>query len=173
MSERFQASVLRGHQTALTEFVGRLQAGVVVVPTAQELADLGNLAGALNYWAAEPVITLPVSILPEFVDGAPRFVFGCTATEISAIPFNVKPGPYTATSMIVATAAEYQWGGTAFASAAINRVPGDMTGAQTANSSLMVVRDAATDGDGLWYYNIVLAPGSQPRGTGFSVTFPR
>ena len=56
MSDRFQASVLFGHQTVLTNFVGRLQAGVPVIPTAQELADLGNLAGALNYWAGH---TLP------------------------------------------------------------------------------------------------------------------
>lgn len=72
MSDRFQASVLFGHQTTLSNFVGRLQAGVQVVPTAQELADLGNLAGALNYWAGQATPSLPqypVDIQPEIPFG--------------------------------------------------------------------------------------------------------
>lgn len=51
-AQRFDASILYGHQQVLSNFVGRLQAGEAVVPTAQELLDLGNLAGALNYWAS-------------------------------------------------------------------------------------------------------------------------
>lgn len=49
----FPAQVRRGHQAVLSNFVGRLQQGMPVVPTASELTDLGNLAGGLNYWAAQ------------------------------------------------------------------------------------------------------------------------
>ena len=45
MSDRFVAYILRGHQVMLSHFVGRLQQGITVTPTAQELTDLGNLAG--------------------------------------------------------------------------------------------------------------------------------
>jgi hypothetical protein len=54
MTQRFDASLLCAHRDVLSNVVGRMQAGVPFVPTAQELKDLGDLAGAINYWATQP-----------------------------------------------------------------------------------------------------------------------
>ena len=57
MSERFTASVLCGHQTVLSNVMGRVQnAGkpYVLVLTDEEYIALSNLSGALNTWATKP-----------------------------------------------------------------------------------------------------------------------
>lgn len=173
MSDRFNASILFGHQNVLSSFVGRLQAGVAVVPTAQELADLGNLAGALNYWAAQAKPSLPVQIAPEFVNGAPRYVFSTYSDLIVAIPFRIPATWTTPTGM--ASAAEYQWGGTRHHYMNLSRTAGDMV---IQSSGLQVTQffEAGKDfaAGELVYANIWhSAQDPAPCGAGFSVTFPR
>jgi hypothetical protein len=155
----------------MSNVMGRLQAGATFNLTPQEYTALSDLAGALNYWAAQA--ELPVDVLQEFRDGDPRFVFTASADRIAAIPFTVAPGPYAQTSIFSATAAEYGTGGTGLALAQISRHPGDLDGATGGGSAIQIWRDATTDGDGLWYYNIRMQDGNNQRGTGFSVTFPR
>lgn len=167
---RFSASILFGHQVVLSNVMGRVQLGQVFSLTPDEHRQLSDLAGALNYWAAQMPIT-NVVVTQEFREGDPRFVFTCSADYVTAVPFNIRPGPYTQ-PVFRGTGAEYQSGGTAMWKAAINRVAGDMTGAIGGSSVLEVARNAETDGDGLWYYNCRLDPGSQDRGTGFSVYWP-
>lgn len=53
MADRFNASLAFKHQQLLSSVVGRMQAGQPFTPTAQELQDLGDLAGAINYWAEQ------------------------------------------------------------------------------------------------------------------------
>lgn len=95
MSDRFQASVLFGHQTALASAVGRMQAGVPFVPTAQELADLGNLAGGLNYWAGQATQSPPVGG-PEgdipYGDTS-RHEFNASTTDVTSRSFRVPVMP--------------------------------------------------------------------------------
>ena len=174
MSARFQAAVLFGHQTVLTNFVGRLQAGVAVVPTAQELADLGNLAGALNYWAGQATPSLPVQIAPEFVDGAPRYVGSTYSDMIVAIPFRI-PAQWTQTATGMASAAEYGWGGTRHHYMNLSRTAGDMV-VQSSGLQVTLFYEAGKDFQAgeLVYANIWhSAADPAPCGMGFSVTFPR
>lgn len=53
MSERFTASIKRGHQVTLSNVMGRLHAGSIFSLSPQEYVDLSDLAGALNFWAAQ------------------------------------------------------------------------------------------------------------------------
>lgn len=55
MNNRTTASVRTDHIYLLSNFVGRLQAGVVFAPTGHELTELGNLAGALNAAIVPPI----------------------------------------------------------------------------------------------------------------------
>lgn len=163
MSDRFSASIRRYHQQVMSNVMGRIQNGQVFALTPQEYTAMSDLAGALNYWAAQEPET-PVVVTPEVMEPDKRFVFVASATHITAIPFTIPDG----SGMFSGTAAEYGSGGTALARAAINREPGDMNGATGGGSAIEVWRDARTDGAGLWYYNIQLDPGSADRGTGFS-----
>lgn len=125
MSDRFNASVLFGHQQVLTNFVGRLQAGVPVVPTAQELADLGNLAGGLNYWAGQATPSFPVQIAPDYtMNGAP-YVCSTYSDAIVAIPVRVPVNAVNGETCMVSLA-EYQWGGTRHHYMNLSRTAGDM-----------------------------------------------
>ena len=163
MSDRFAASIRRYHQQIMSNVMGRLQAGSVFALTPQEFTALSDLAGALNYWAAQTPET-PVVITPEVMQPDVRYVFTASAGHVTAIPFTIPAG----SGMFSGTAAEYVSGGTALAHAAINREAGDLTGATGGGSAIEVWRDARTDGAGLWYYNIQLDFGSADRGTGFS-----
>lgn len=124
-----------------------------------------------------PEVTLPpdtkVVLLDVVHEPDKRVLFAASADYVVAIPFDVPGGPYAITSMFSASASEYAWGGMAFSHAAINRTPGDMTGASGSMSALEVWRDANLDGAGRWYYNIRLVDGSQDRGSGFSWRAPR
>ena len=171
MSDRFDCSIKRGHQTMLANVVGRMQAGQVFVPTAAELKDLGDLAGQLNKCAAPP--SLPVQIAPEFVDGAPRYVGATYSDLIVAIPFRIPATWANPTGM--ASAAEYGWGGTRHHYMNLSRQAGDMT-VQSSGLQVTIYFTAGVDfaaGElvyaNIWHTNADPAP----CGMGFSVTFPR
>lgn len=163
MSDRFAASIRRYHQTVMSNVMGRIQNGQVFALTPQEYTAMSDLAGALNYWAAQAP-EVPVVVTPEVMEPDKRYVFTASADHITAIPFTIPEG----SGMFSGTAAEYGSGGTALARAAINREAGDMNGWTGGGSAIEVWRDARVDGAGLWYYNIRLDEGSADRGTGFS-----
>lgn len=183
MSARFNASILFGHQTLLSNVMGRVQAsgGTVLALTEAEFRGMSDLAGALNYWAAQaapappvpPPVGAEVVVLDVVVEPDKRVLFTASASYVTAIPFDVPAGPYHITPMFSGTAAEYAWGGMAFAHAALSRTPGDLTGASGGMSSIEVWRNAEVDGPGRWFYNIQLIEGSQDRGSGFSWRAPR
>ena len=90
MSDRFPASIKRGHQVTLSNVMGRLQAGSVFSLTPQEFTDLSDLAGALNYWSAQvPPLTMHDTIA---IRDDSRKLFEAQAGVIDAFPF-VMPGP--------------------------------------------------------------------------------
>lgn len=90
-NDRFDCSIKRGHQTMLANVVGRMQAGQVFVPTAQELKDLGDLAGQLNKCASE--VFLPTNIHPEISFGDyDRRLFAASTEVIDVFPFRIVAG---------------------------------------------------------------------------------
>lgn len=117
----------------------------------------------------------PFVVLQEFKPGDPRFVFTSQTTPVSAIPFRIaadaQPGWHGS-----ASAAEFGTGGTGFAQAQISATPGDMAGAQGSGSNLTIdffVGTGSAQPGALLYYNHRMAEGNAPRGTGFSVEFPK
>lgn len=87
MSDRFNASIKRGHQTTLSNVMGRLQAGQMFSLTPQEFIDLSDLAGALNYWAAQEPPTAEVQ--PEILYGDFARRYFVPGHAVYAFPFRV------------------------------------------------------------------------------------
>lgn len=166
VSDRFDASIKRGHQVVLSNVMGRMQAGSSVILTASEFGDLSDLAGALNHYAAQAPV--PVFIQPEVPINGPRVVIDLPIDVIAAFPFRVPAGLIDGN--IYGSIAEYQsppglW------QIAANRTAGDMTGSATgtqATAAFVVGREFQA-GE-LVYFNVRQAPDSiSTRRGGFSV----
>lgn len=129
MSDRFQASIKRGHQVTLSNVMGRLQAGSIFSLTPQEYIDLSDLAGALNYWAAQAPET-PVAVHAEVHAGDfGRQVFTATPGVIDAFPFRVPGPPYASANAPEFKCSVAEFGGGAFLRRmVVSTVAGDMTG---------------------------------------------
>lgn len=167
MSERFDASIKRGHQAVLSSVMGRMQAGSTVVLAPQEFADLSDLAGALNYYAAQPA--MPVVVVPDYVDGEGRRVMTFYPDQIIAVPFVIAAGPW-ANPQGYASSAEYG-APPAMRKATLSQTAGDMTGATTGMGVTLDFNANAIPG-GRWYYNCHVLPEYPPTQSGFSVAFP-
>lgn len=123
MSERFNASIKRGHQTTLSNVMGRLQQGQTFGLTPQEYTDLSDLAGALNYWAAQ-VNWLPAQLLGHIGTGDfSRHTFAPEAGACVAYSFTM-PGNGT----LYLSVAEYS-GSPWLRSLSVSTVLGDMESA--------------------------------------------
>lgn len=87
MTDRFNASIKRGHQTTLSNVMGRLQHGQTFALTPQEFTDLSDLAGALNR-AAEQAPTA-VEVQPEILYGDFARRYFVPGHAVYAFPFRV------------------------------------------------------------------------------------
>ena len=150
---------------------GRAQAGAPAVPTAQELADGGNLAGALNYWAGQAAPPLPVDIQPEIAYGDySRKVFAASKGVVTAFPFRM---PAHGTTHVAA--AEYA-GQPWLRLMTVSMIAGDLTGPMRSagkNPDIYIAQGDFPVGT-LLYANNVLTDDAIPgsTGTGFSVVWP-
>jgi len=169
MSDRFYASIKRGHQTTMSNVMGRLQAGSVFALTPQEFTDLSDLAGALNYWAAQSV---PQA---QFLGHIPagdfsRKEFAPEAGQVVAYSFRMP-----AAGLLYASAAEY--GGSPWLrSLSISPTSGDMDSAHGSVGKQATVYLAAGDfpADTLLYANMRIEEDAPPgtTGSGFSIVWP-
>lgn len=156
------------------------------VPDAAALPDvaknIGDMIGYLNkaereqYPDGGPPVPTPEPFVPlkEFKPGDPRFVFTSQRTPVSAIPFHL-PATWS-DPWGKAAASENGTGGTGFSEAAISTTPGDMTGFTGSGSNLTIdfkMGEGIFQPGALVYYNHRMGDGHAPRGTGFSVEFPK
>lgn len=171
MSDRFDASVKRGHQVTLSNVMGRLQAGSVFTLTPQELADLSALAGALNYWAAQ----VP-SCATNLHDEIPRGDYSRKTWQASVGVVDVFPFVMPATGPTYCSAAEYD-GQPWMRRLTVSTVPGDMDASHASDGKQATIfLDAGLDfpaGTRL-YANLLLLEDAPPgtAGTGFSIVWP-
>ncbi len=139
-------------------------------------ADMGDLIGYLNMQEVEQYPENGSYVtLKEFKPGDPRFTFTSQRSPISATPFRL---PMTwSDPWGFAAAAEYESGGTGFAEMTISVAPGDMTGQISAGGSNLTIDFKMGEGiyqpGALVHANHRMASGNAPRGTGFSVEFPK
>lgn len=171
MSDRFAASIRRYHQQVMSNVMGRLQAGSVFALTPQEFTALSDLAGALNYWAAQTP-EYPVDIQPEIAIGDySRKTFAASAEIVTAFPFRVPAFGY-----VYMSAAEY--GGQPWMrKLSISLVAGDMDGPVTVQGKeTMAGFTVGTEfpAGALLYANCVLVDPATPgtTGSGFSIVWP-
>lgn len=140
MSDRFVAYILRGHQVMLSHFVGRLQQGTLVTPTAQELTDLGDLAGNLN--SAAGVVppppppaqnnTIAMHDVIPFGDYNRRY-FPAEKGVVDVFPLYVPGPPYGAKGPLVYMSVSENDGAPLLRIATISRTPGDLNGVSAIN----------------------------------------
>lgn len=167
MSDRFQASVKRGHQETLSNVMGRLQAGSVFSLTPQERIDLSDLAGALNYWAAQAP-GQDAQLLGHIPEGDyGRRTFAPAAGEVVAWSF-----PMPADPCYLSTA---EFGGDPWLrTLSVSTVLGDMDGRTSAGkqATLHLDPDAYPLGT-LLYANIRLDEDAHEgtTGSGFSIVW--
>lgn len=176
MSDRFDASIKRGHQTTLSNVMGRLQSGSIFSLTPQEYIDLSDLAGALNYWAAQTPET-PTAIHPEIVRGDfSRKTWQASADVIDVFPF-VMPGPpfNNGTGDFYMSVAEFQ-GDPWLRRLCVSVIQGDMDGphASQGKQATVYLQPGDFPAGTQLYANIVLtenAPAGKA-GSGFSIVWP-
>lgn len=173
MSERFNASVKRGHQTTLSNVMGRLQSGSIFSLSPQEFIDLSDLAGALNYWAAQ---VPDVDVQAEVMFGDFSRKLYVPGHKIIAWPFRVP-----AKGTLYGSAAENPGvgGSPALRVLTIARVAGDVStdalvwsrGKQA--TCYLDVGVEAQPGE-LLYFNSVIDEDVAPEttGSGFSIVWP-
>lgn len=178
---RFDASILYGHQVVLSNVMGRVQMGQVFALTPDEYRQLSDLAGALNYWAAQqpPQPELPVSVQPEIAYGDfGRKTFQAAQDTVMAFPFRIPAGPFTGPNgpLLRMSCAEYQ-GAPWTRKLAISAIPGDMTGQpQVVGKEAAVAFPATNYAPGeLLYANILITEDATPgtMGSGFSIIWPQ
>lgn len=173
--KRFPASLNCKHRVTLVNLMGRVPVGGgSVVIGADEDKNLRDLAGAIDYYAAQPggcdSPAFPVKVEPEFKNGEGRRVFMCSDSVITAFPFTIAAGPY---SKPEGNADCAEFGGPPAARIAkISRTAGDLDPPQSAGKETLILFNANELGAGLWYYNVRLDPGNGQSQSGFSVTFP-
>ena len=171
MSDRFPASIRRHHQVVMSNVMGRLQAGNVFALTPQEFTALSDLAGALNYWAAQTP-EYPVDIQPEIAGGDfSRKLFSASNEIVTAFPFRAPAAGY-----VYMSAAEY--GGQPWLrKLSISTTAGDMDGPVTVQGKETMAGftvDAEFPAGTLLYANCVLVDAAPPgtTGSGFSIVWP-
>lgn len=177
--DRFPASIRRYHQQTMSNVMGRLQHGQVFSLTPQEFQTLGDLAGALNYYAAQseplpPAPTLPVRVLDIVWPTTGSVVFQLSPGEIVAIPLAVPAFPYQVSDVLSASSAEYG-AAPALRVAAVNVTAGDLTGAQQgvqATVDVPIAVGGRIPPGSICYYNVRLADGHPATQSRFYCTFP-
>lgn len=174
--DRFPASIRRHHQRVLSNVMGRLQRGQVFSLTPSEFQALGDLAGALNYYAAQAAEpSLPVRTLDVVWPTTGSVVFQLAPGEIVAIPLQVPPLPYPVSDVLSASSAEYG-APPALRVAAVSLTPGDLTGGQTgvqATVDVPIAIGGPIPPGSLAYYNVRLADGHPATQSRFYAAFPR
>lgn len=177
MSDRFDASVKRGHQVTLSNVMGRLQAGSAFVLTPQEFTDLSDLAGALNFWAAQGT-AYPKIMHDEIPAGDyGRREFAQTVGMVDVFPFRVPPPPYGASGGVYYMSASEFRGDPWLRRLTVSTKPGDMDSPLAADSKQPTVYlQAGADFPvgTLLFANLLLLEQATPgtTGSGFSIVWP-
>lgn len=153
MTDRFDASVKRGHQQTLSNVIGRVFQGQTFALTAAEQKDLGDLAGNLNYYASLAPVGA-VEIIPyqrNDPDGSGSCLFWASPGVSYAVEIPIPAGTATAGGGIAAIPS----GGIPI-EGKFSTVAGDFDGAATGpNPSYSVPNPPA----GTYYFNVRLALG--------------
>ncbi len=177
MSDRFDASIKRGHQVTLSNVMGRLQAGNVFSLTPQEFTDLSDLAGALNYWAAQ-VPETPLNMHGEIAVGDfVRRTWQASVGVIDVFPFRMPSPPYAnGTGQFYMSAAEFQ-GDPWLRRLTVSPVAGDMDAGLSSDGKQATLHlDARVDFSAgtLLFANLLLLEDAPPgtAGSGFSIVWP-
>lgn len=168
MSDRFQASIKRGHQVTLSNVMGRLQAGQVFSLTPQEKIDLSDLAGALNYWAAQTPAS-DAQLLGHIPEGDyARRVFAPEAGQVIAYSF---PMPMMPCYLSAAEFGGDPW----LRTLSVSPVLGDMNGAHISTGKQATVHldlDAYPPGMLLYANQRIDEPAPAGKtGSGFSIVW--
>lgn len=176
MSDRFPASIRRHHQVVMSNVMGRLQAGSQVTLTPQEFADLSDLAGALNYWAAQSP-AYPQTMHDSIARGDfSRKTWQAQAGVIDVFPF-VHPGaPFAnGTGLYYLSAAEFQ-GDPWLRELNVSTVPGDMDGphGSSGKQATVYLQPGDFPAGTILYANLLLLEPAPPgtAGSGFSIVWP-
>lgn len=185
MTQRFDASLNCDHATLLSRVVGQMQAGVPYTPSPDDLNALGDLAGAINYWAQQPgACGSPPNVLvePEIqAQDYDRKTFAPSPpNQIVAFPFRIPHGPFPGPNgpLMYMSAAEF--GGSPWLRRlSVSAQPGDMSGSHTSDGKQVTVYLKAgidyPEGT-LLYANLQITDaGAQPgtTGSGFSIVWPQ
>lgn len=179
-SDRFDASIKRGHQVTLSNVMGRLQAGDLFALTPVEYADLSDLAGALNTWAAESP-AYPQTMHAEIVRGDySRRLFQAQVGIVDVFPF-VHPGApfanntgvyYMSPSENPSFPGAEPW----LRRLSVSTIPGDMSSKlfSDAKQPTVYVRPDDFPAGTQLYANILLLELATPgtTGSGFSIVWP-
>jgi len=140
------AAVRRDHVQLLSHVVGTMQAGAPYLANGQELAELGNLAGALNAaeaqqyppvppppsGTADPNWNLPLNVRfgiapqdsPLHREDPQDRERAIPPDDVYVLPLILPPGPYNATKTLSIGIAEYGSPATVM-QACISKLPGD------------------------------------------------
>lgn len=172
MSDRFPASIRRHHQQVMSNVMGRIQQGQVFALTPQEYVALGDLAGALNYWAAQ-VPEYPVDVQAEIMGGDySRKLFQGATDVVTAFPFRAPAAGY-----VYMSAAEYA-GDPWLRKVSISTTAGDMDGPVTVQGKeAMAGFTVGTEfaANTYLYANHLITEAATPgtTGSGFSIVWPK
>lgn len=170
MSDRFDASIKRGHQATLSNVMGRLQAGSVFALTPQEFTDLSDLSGALNFWAAQSPEP-PAQLLGHIAtDDYSRKVFAPEAYAVVAYSFTMP-----AAGLTYMSTAEYS-GDPWLRTLSVSATLGDLNSSHASVGKQPTVYLTAGDfpAGTLLYANMRIEEPAPPgkTGSGFSIVWP-
>lgn len=178
---RFNASVLYGHQTVLSNVMWRMQMGQVFSLTPDEYRQLNDLAGCLNYYSAQqPPAPIPYDVQPEIPYGDfSRRTFQISADTVTAFPFRVPYPPFNGANGPLLRMSCAEFGGTpGLRKVSVSPLPGHMDGISDG-----IGKQAGASGDvgttfapygALLYANILaMEPVAAGQGgSGFSIVWP-
>ncbi len=180
MSDRFPASIKRGHQVTLSNVMGRLQSGSIFSLTPQEYTDLSDLAGALNYWAAQaPEQPLAMHDTIQRGDFS-RKLFEATPGVVDVFPFIMPAPPFNnGTGILYMSASENPsipgaspW----LRRLSVSTVAGDMDSphAEDAKVPTVYLQPGDYPPGTILYANLLLLEPAPPgtAGSGFSIVWP-
>lgn len=177
MSDRFPAHIRRYHQEVMSNVMGRLQAGATFNLTPQEYTALSDLAGALNYWAAQAV-SLPKILHDDIPAGDyGRREFAQSVGVVDVFPFRVPPPPYGASGGTFYMSASEFRGDPWLRRLTVSTVAGDMDAALASDSKQPTVYlQAGIDFPvgTILFANLLLLEDATPgtTGSGFSIVWP-
>ena len=170
MSDRFSASIRRYHQQVMSNVMGRIQNGQVFALTPQEYTAMSDLAGALNYWAAQAPDDVQIQAEIPAGDFARRLY--TPGLAIFAWPFRAP-----ASGLLYGSASEYA-GDPWLRILTISRTAGDVsTGAlvydRGKQATCYLQEGVAVPGE-LLYFNSLIdeAAPTEKTGSGFSIVWP-